>query len=288
MCGIGGWIRGDSHRMDPDAIATLWTALEERGRHAAGIGWSWTDADRPCIYKAPRKASSLVDSGVLDKVGTMVDYLLLHTRYSTHGSTTYNGNNHPVQGHGFIVTHNGVLQNDDETFQTLDVNRLHQVDSEAINATLRYSGVESVADELEGSISIAWVDETDSTTVHLFTNGLNPLVIGRTVDGDIVWASGLHHLEQAFEMASYFHAEPFKHYWVDTTQEILTIRSEWVSTQRTTPTILRSLGGYGGERGHATTPKRTERASDDPAIALEAGGWVKDSTGKWTHPIYSP
>jgi hypothetical protein len=218
----------------------------------------------------------------------MVDYLLLHTRYSTHGSTTYNGNNHPVQGHGFIVTHNGVLQNDDETFQTLDVNRLHQVDSEAINATLRYSGVESVADELEGSISIAWVDETDSTTVHLFTNGLNPLVIGRTVDGDIVWASGLHHLEQAFEMASYFHAEPFKHYWVDTTQEILPIRSEWVSTQRTTPTILRSLGGYGGERGHATTPKRTERASDDPAIALEAGGWVKDSTGKWTHPIYSP
>mgnify|MGYP001490108064 CR=1 FL=1 len=39
---------------------------------------------------------------------------MLHTRYSTQGNKHNNGNNHPVLGHGYIVTHNGVIHGDDD------------------------------------------------------------------------------------------------------------------------------------------------------------------------------
>ena len=142
MCGIAGWKRGpQTVSMPTEAIASTWIAIEERGKHAAGVGWYWMDSDAPCVYKGAQKASKQVESGVLDKVGSMVDWVLLHTRYTTQGSTAQNGNNHPIVGHGHILTHNGVLWNAAETFKTLGVSRLHEGDSEAINAALSHSGV---------------------------------------------------------------------------------------------------------------------------------------------------
>ena len=133
-----------------------------------------------------------------------------------------------------IVTHNGVLFNDSNIMSQLGHSPVGEVDTEAINAGLRHESPGWVLDEVDGTMSIAWVDSTNApNTVNLMTNGQNPLVIARTKSNHIVWASTKSILDDAgFDIKSFFHATPFKVYTL-TPDGI--IRSEMVSEQRSKP-----------------------------------------------------
>jgi hypothetical protein len=145
-------------------------------------------------------------------------------------------------------------------------------------------------------MSIAWVEEDNPDTVYLMTNGNNPLVIGRTTDGDVVWASTKSILQDSdFVMSDVFHAVPFKLYSVGPDG---LIRSRYISDQRADPDvgwqIHASQRTYRGEWGFGTTaPKRKARKarkSSKQAKAVKAGvskllvqGWIVDEDGNWRY-----
>lgn len=295
MCGIGGIYLPEGVSFTPalrESLKDTWGALTDRGTHASGFSWSWLDSDKTHAWKAPMSALEALDCDVFKRAGLLVRSMLLHTRYTTQGSTKNNGNNHPVLRDSITLTHNGVIWNDYEVFSHFGVERLHEVDTESLIVALRYGGVEWLCENVGGSFSLAWVDDTVSTqTVNLLTNGRNPLVIGRTVEGAIVWASGLHHLE-TFTLESHFHALPFKHYTLNPSG---VISSEWGSDRREDPQILTPYSrhaSYGSAEPRnarsapTPTPKpsrpRKDRSKARKGQSLIEGGWVFDEVrGGW-------
>jgi len=234
MCAIGGYYSVSGSPTPVRAIKSLWRAMEARGTHAAGLAVGWKDSDKPITYKAPKRAGKMLNVVKKYAKGKNTRYVMLHTRFTTQGSVMNNGNNHPITNHGIVLTHNGVLYNDNEIFQLLNMNRVNEVDTEAINAALRHTTPQWTLENIDGSMSIAWVDERDSMgTVHLATNGENPLVIARTKSNDIVWASTKSILEKSdFVLRETFHATPYKVYTI-TPDGV--IRSEYVSDFRCEP-----------------------------------------------------
>lgn len=239
MCGIGGIFIGEG-QADLASLSTLFEGLSDRGKHACGFSYRWNDSDKDLVWKAAISSIEAVKQGILaSKIGSNLSYALLHTRYTTQGSTAYNGNNHPITGHNIILTHNGVISNDDRIFQTLGVNRLHQVDSECLNAALSHESPSWLIDNIHGAASIAWVDITQNQhEVHLLTNGRNPLVIGRTVEGHVVWASNKYHLEDSFNLAATFNAIPFKQYTISKGAGEPMITSKFISNKRADPRVI--------------------------------------------------
>jgi len=271
MCGIGGIVFvGHSSQDSIESASMMFNALEDRGRHASGVAWAWNDSDRWMVHKDAVKASELDWKRYTGM--NHVKALMFHTRYTTQGSTENNNNNHPVVGHGWIVTHNGVLQNDDEIFQsvkTWNIHRLHEVDSEALNVLLNVGGVEHLTDMIRGSCSIAYVPQyITPTSINLYTNGRNPLVIARTTCGNVVYASGLHHIERAFDVETSFNAVPFKEYKLHFDG---TIESEFISDERTSPTVIRGLSS---EHPAGSTRKHAQRPANAKPVVW--GGWIYD------------
>lgn len=302
MCGIGGIYLPDGVVLTEAlkvSIESTFSALEDRGTHACGFAWSWLDSDAVNAWKGAMSASTALKYGKMDRTGLMCRTILLHTRYTTQGSTAYNGNNHPVLRDGITLTHNGVLWNDDEVFRHFGLSRLHQVDTEAINASLRHGGVEWLVENVSGSYSLAWMDETRSTQeVNLLTNGRNPLVIARTVEGAIVWASNLYHLD-SFNLESSFNASPFKHYTLNPDG---IISSAWVSDRRESPKVFnrnthRHASVYGSSKPKTCptpTPKpakgrKTPSKQSKGQTRIERGfifdaslnGWRKANSDDW-------
>jgi glutamine phosphoribosylpyrophosphate amidotransferase len=234
MCGIGGFYNCTGGRTPVKALKSLWRGLEGRGTHAAGFALQWVGADKPVVLKQAgpghrmhKRLSKFIGTG------ETTQYVMLHTRFTTQGSTSNNANNHPVVSQGMIVTHNGVLYNDSDVLARLGVTPVAEVDTEAINAGLARESPGWVLDEVYGSMSVAWVDSTKPDFVNLMTNGENPLVIARTESGDVVWSSTKSILDASkFKVKSFFHAQPFKVYTICPDG---TIRSKVVSEQRGEP-----------------------------------------------------
>lgn len=285
MCGIGGIYMVGNDLLPTGEVEAMFRALDDRGGHASGVAWLWHDADALTVFKGAKTARQL-SKKAMAKVGRQVRYAMFHTRYTTQGSTSNNGNNHPIVGHGITLTHNGVLRNDAKVFETLGMKRLHEVDSEAINAALSEHTVEILPDLVQGSMSIAWVDSTESEeVVNLYTNGMNPLVIGRTVEGNVVWASNLYHLD-SFNLESHFNAQPYKHYWVGPSG---VIESRWVSDMRASPRVLKRfshVASYGDwepstarKSSKATSGRKSQTKAKKTLSRTEkmiVGGWVYD------------
>ena len=269
MCGIGGIFMPQGEHFRVEQVQDLWTLLEDRGTHAAGICYRWTDSDKDIVFKRDSPARELA-SEVERLHGFNTTYAFFHTRYTTQGSTSYNGNNHPVVSQGIILTHNGVIS-DRPIFNQLGVKPIHQVDTEALNAALRHRSTSWLADNVHGSVSIAWVDTTQNQEkVHLFTNGRNPLVVARLNNGTVVWASTLQHIEEAgFDIEHSFNAEPFKQYDLYRNEEgYVVINSRRVSDQFREPTIAsmyRHTASYASDVGYTT--KKQKKRKNTPSKA---------------------
>ena len=252
MCGISG-IKKLS-KISNQEVEKVWANIEDRGRHACGVAWQWKDADKPQVFKQKGASTKAVEQGIFKKkVGKLWDWCMFHARFTTQGSVDNNFNNHPIVRDGIILTHNGWIVNDDLPFTEFGKSRIGEVDTECINVGLRYGGVEWVCKNLEGPFSLAWVDTQVSTTqINLLTNGRNPLVIGRTKGGDVVWASCERHLLH-LDIAKWFRAIPYKKY---TIHEDGFISSEFVYENQNIWADTSDKHYYGGQtHPHKKTPR---------------------------------
>ena len=290
MCGIGGFYNCTGGSTPMKALKSLWRGLEARGMHASGFAVGWVECDSPIVVKRPGRVNPLMHKLGQFASNTNTQYVLLHTRYTTQGSVENNDNNHPVTAHGMVVTHNGVLWNDRQTLLDLAVDPVAEVDTEAINAGLRYRTPGWVLDEVNGSMSVAWVDaEKSPDTVHLMTNGDNPLVIARTTKGDVVWCSTKSILDKSkfkIDEDKWFHATPFKVYTI-TPDGI--IRSEVVSKQVAPadlglPRLPKKWSWTQTASGSAGSRQNTRKgAKTTPAVIIEVEDDEEDDW--WDEPM---
>ena len=206
MCGIAGFsICDKEHRLIRARVLgrELLLQIEQRGRDATGAVWSENTEDGKELFYA--KDNVPARQFVRDNMELIPKYTrtaLFHTRYATQGSPTNNDNNHPIAVPRIIGVHNGHIANDDEVFAELGVERIAEVDSEAIFQLIANSAdpIEALP-KLEGRAAVAWFEADDPHTMHLARLEGSPLWVGHTVNGSLVFASTRQLLTKAAENA---------------------------------------------------------------------------------------
>jgi glucosamine 6-phosphate synthetase-like amidotransferase/phosphosugar isomerase protein len=136
MCGIAGFSISDKdHRVIQTRLLSdkLLRQIQSRGRDATGAVWSEnTEIGLDLYYiKEAVDGDTFVNRNI-ELIPKHTRTALLHARYATQGSKDNPANNHPIVVPGIIGVHNGHIGNDDQVFETLGVERIGQVDSEAI------------------------------------------------------------------------------------------------------------------------------------------------------------
>ena len=191
MCGIGGYYRtGISKNTAPEwakpAMRDLWDNLQARGSDASGIAYESPTGTRHYKRDIPAFELSPLATNMAFGMNRGPQWVMLHTRASTHGSPEYNKNNHPLMGHNLALCHNGVVYNKDDVLKHYHTVAQREVDTEAILIALKKGGINAVSKHVKGSMSISWAK---GKTMHLWTNGKSPLVIGELYNGDFMYAS---------------------------------------------------------------------------------------------------
>lgn len=200
MCGIAGFCLNPKHHADTTELASqMLLDIEHRGYHATGVAWINKEGKR-AITKAPISASKFITTQAGRNVCKDATTAILHTRWATQGSPTINDNNHPIPRGKIVLTHNGHIANDKELFKQLKVDRIGQVDSEAVAALLAFTKGEHPADVLtriQGSAALAWITQNQGDTLHLARVSSSPLWIGQTLTGSLVYGSTEETIENA-------------------------------------------------------------------------------------------
>lgn len=193
MCGLAGFsLSKQAKTIDTAALTrALLLGIEDRGRDATGAAWHSKGDSEVWYVKHNVRASQFLDAVQMDVADARA--MVLHTRYATQGSPTAQVNNHPIVRDGLVGVHNGVIVNDDDIFDLLDVPRIGEVDSEAAFALLAHRDGADVADVLpllEGSATLAWLDTADQPgTLHLARVASSPLWVAQTRLGSVLFAS---------------------------------------------------------------------------------------------------
>ena len=200
MCGIAGFCLNPKHHVNTTELASqMLLDIEHRGYHATGVAWINKEGRR-AITKAPISASKFIATKAGQGVCKDATTAILHTRWATQGSPTLNDNNHPIPRGKIVLTHNGHISNDDQLFKQLKVDRIGQVDSEAVAALLAFTKGEHPADVLtriQGSAALAWITQNQGDTLHLARVSSSPLWIGQTLTGSLVYGSTEDTIENA-------------------------------------------------------------------------------------------
>lgn len=211
MCGIAGFSISDKdHKVIRTRLLSdkLLRQIQSRGRDATGAVWSENTEDGLELFyaKEPVNADLFVKRNI-ELIPNFTRTALLHARYATKGSKDNSANNHPIVVPGVIGVHNGHIGNDDEIFETLGVERIAQVDSEAIFQLLANIDDLNRLGELWGRAAIGWYEADDPKTMHLARLDGSPLWIGHTKNGSLVFASTKQILEDACRQANVYLAQ---------------------------------------------------------------------------------
>ncbi len=159
-------------------LSVLSVACEERGTDATGIAYNFDGRQR--VFKRPIPAHLM-----WYRVPLGATVVMGHTRMATQGSDLRNENNHPFRGRAgntnFALAHNGILYNDKilqkefklpatkiETDSYVAVQLLEKI------GKMDFEGMQSMAEELEGSFTITALTERDEL---YFIKGDNPMCI---------------------------------------------------------------------------------------------------------------
>ena len=115
----------------------LMIELQPRGIDAAGMAIINEGAESK-VFKKPLRPDRLVVrpmfNEMVELIGPKTNFIMLHARATTVGSTEDNFNNHPIVAEPIVGIHNGTLFNEDRLFERFkeDFEREGDVDSEII------------------------------------------------------------------------------------------------------------------------------------------------------------
>jgi glucosamine 6-phosphate synthetase-like amidotransferase/phosphosugar isomerase protein len=172
-------------------ISVLSQVSEVRGIDATGI--AYVKNNRLQIYKRPLPARRM-KFNLPSKVKTVMG----HTRMTTQGNEKFNFNNHPffgrVKGNTFALAHNGVLYQEKELRQSLNLPDTHvETDSFIAVQLIEKEGVVSldslrnVAETVTGSFVFTVLDRKNNL---YFVKGDNPISVYHFADrGFYLYAS---------------------------------------------------------------------------------------------------
>lgn len=189
MCGIGGIMIYPMERnpVQMELIRQIAAGLalenEVRGNHATGIA-TFDKYGKNSVLKNNIPASQMVHTQtwgnfVEKKITRDTTNILVHTRLATQGSPEKNDNNHPIVTSSAIGVHNGMIYNDDSLFQSNNLYRQAEVDSEVIFRlidTLKdntKASMKTVAEKLTGVFAVAYVKKDEPTILNYFRDN-NP------------------------------------------------------------------------------------------------------------------
>ena len=205
MCGIAGIRRYGKKPIEETMIRLLLTGLERRGNDASGVALGDEDG-QVYLYKDNEPAWNFVSSEGYKKwidknLTEKTCQVLVHTRASTKGSPLQAKNNHPMFKDCSMVIHNGKLENDDELFRNLKLERNAETDSDILRAIIDEYGITDEAidklDKIRGSAAIAALSPEYPGKMLLGRSG-SPLTIGSTPDF-LMFASEKHVIHRAMK-----------------------------------------------------------------------------------------
>lgn len=200
MCGIAGYCLSPKEHQSADInslAGQMLLDIEHRGTHATGSAWIDRHSGGRVIRKAPIPATHYVRKA--KDLCHRAQTAIMHTRWATQGTPKNNSNNHPIPRGRIVLTHNGHISNDRDLFKQLRVNRIGAVDSEAVTALLAFGGDHptQLLTEMEGTASLAWIEQDKPDILHLARVNSSPLWLGQTYRGSLVYGSTEDTIENA-------------------------------------------------------------------------------------------
>lgn len=224
MCSIFGigFFRG--HKIESEVAVTgivsrLFREAEVGGRRAAGL--SIMREKTAAVLRRPMSGSELSSSDeyldfMEDNLEFDVDHnkvmsIIGHCRWPTKGPATNNLNNHPIIVKNIIGVHNGVITNDDEIYNSfnLDQKRQAEVDTEVIFSLIQHfslpikrttiDAIKMSTPYLRGSFACGMQNAKKPYNLYLFRNN-NPIkILYYTNAGILLFATREHFITNSFE-----------------------------------------------------------------------------------------
>jgi predicted glutamine amidotransferase len=178
---------------------------EHRGIDATGMAFSYLDGSVKVFKKdvpswsfvTDPEYKKFIETNLTDKIWAV----LLHTRAATHGNPRDNNNNHPMYAGKSAAIHNGMIQNDNHLFNSLNLDRKAETDSDIIRAIVDKNGITEKCikelNKLSGSVAAAVVSPDYPQKMLLMRSG-SPLTLAS--DGDhFLFSSERNTLDRALK-----------------------------------------------------------------------------------------
>jgi|SRR6267142_278582 len=189
MCGIAGIRKYGDKPIEEYMIRLLLTGMEHRGNDATGIAMQNKKGDvftlKNDVPAWTFVKSFLYEEWIEKHLTPDIEQVILHVRAATKGNPRFAKNNHPLFNGHTAVVHNGKLENDDDVFKKLKLERNADTDSDVLRAIVDKYGITEEAveklKEVRGSAAIAALSP-EYPGKMLFGRSGSPLTIGSTDD----------------------------------------------------------------------------------------------------------
>lgn len=188
MCAILGISFAPGSKINRKKVTNaLLSEGKVRGRDASGYAWVSPTANGMFKKNVPG------DQLYVGHIPEDATAIIAHTRAATHGKSSDNDNNHPIESPGGFIrlVHNGVIWNHDEVrgyFDKKTQKALPDVDSSVIGAVIEEFGLDQT-NIIEGDAACAWFDAETGDTIHLARFQNSTVSFAMLRDGSFVFAS---------------------------------------------------------------------------------------------------